>query len=130
MSTALDMTVLLETATLGTAGADMFANVMPETPATVTSCFDSPGEPPVMAHHMSLVNQKRRVQIQCRNADPALAASQCQACLDALSGQMGATANTRTYEGIRALGSATLLARDDNGLTVFYGELEATIDLG
>lgn len=129
MSTALDVTGLLATAGQGTVGTDLFANEMPASPANCIAVFDVPSSPIVWAHGMNPVHQARIVQIQVRNVNPSVAASKAQACLTAMT-LLTASANGRTYENIHPIGSASLLGRDDNGLAIFYGELECWLDLG
>jgi hypothetical protein len=130
-STAKDMVTLLVAASQGTEGGTLFANIMPDKPKACVAVFDSPSAPVVYAHGMSPVNQKRRVQIQSRHPDPEQANAKCQAAVDALAARQAVVVSGGgTYEMIVELSSTTLLGRDDNGMPIFYAELEATIDLG
>jgi hypothetical protein len=129
MSTATDIATLLQSFSKGEIGTNMFINITPESPKICVSVFDIPSVPPAYAFGMSPVCQSRFVQIQTRDANPQAAADRCQECLDVLV-STGVTINSVPYQMLRPRSSAALLTRDENNLTVFYGEVEAVIQLG
>ena len=113
----------------GTVGTDIFIDVLPEAPYAAIGVFDMTGGPIRWAHTMAQVDQDRFVQIQVRHPDPDTASATCQSILTALI-STGITLSGTAYEMIRPRGSASLLNRDQNNRTIFYGEIQAVIDLG
>ncbi len=104
-----DIGEYLEDLTRGTVGTDIFIGYMPPTPDDIVVVRATAGRPP----HVVADLEQAGFQITVRNADHDTGHALAMTIRDDLHQLTHATIETRSYKRIDAVGSVTLIGRDE-----------------
>lgn len=119
----LDLVQLIETASLGTAATDLFADRLPEQPDVACAIAVYGGRPREATHDGNL-RRFPRVQVVCRHPDPLVAFSRADAIwrlFDSTKSMSNAALliNGTQYEVIVPLGDLVRLTHDSHARAIF-----------
>lgn len=126
-----DLTTLIEAAAIATAGVDLFAMRLPETPAAATVVRSYGGRPREQTHTGS-VRRFPRVQVVSRDVNPATAFDTAERIYQLFQSTRGWTdaellVDGTQYEVIVPLGDLFPLTHDTSGRFLYAANYELRV---
>lgn len=99
-------------------GTNLFLSLMPESPGDCMAVYENSGAPPMYTFGATQI-VRPEMQIYVRNSSYEQGRADCQEVFEIFVDLAEVTVNDKVYHRVEPNGSPGLVARDDNGRSLF-----------